>query len=190
MSSRETSDSSSVQRPETLASTEVDCSLIEELSGTGEVRRASPVNGHDGNDLEISDDGEVSDEDKIDDSGDDSDGSEEDDEESEEGDNSDDNETEVDPVGEETSITAPRSPNNEPTCYICLNEFEGQDVGSPDSCENIHHFCLECIEEWSKVLSMIVIFLCRLLICLLTYSKSTPVLWTESHSPLLLSDAI
>nr|XP_027198633.1 putative uncharacterized protein DDB_G0277255 [Dermatophagoides pteronyssinus] len=44
----------------------------------------------------------------------------------------------------------PLSPNSTPTCYICLNIFEGQDIGSPDSCETMHHFCLECIEEWGK----------------------------------------
>jgi len=52
-------------------------------------------------------------------------------------------------------IKAPLSPNSLPTCYICLNEFDGQEVGSPDSCENIHHFCLECLEEWSKVFETI-----------------------------------
>ena len=52
---------------------------------------------------------------------------------------------------DDNPIKPPLSPNSQPTCYICLNEFEGQDLGSPDSCANIHHFCLECIEEWSKV---------------------------------------
>ena len=36
-------------------------------------------------------------------------------------------------------------------CYICLNPFTGQDIGSPESCADVHYFCLECIEEWSKV---------------------------------------
>lgn len=165
MSSNETSDSSGVQRPsETLDSTENDCSQNEQLNGTG-ARRANPTNGHDG---EVS--GE-DDDDEIGDSDDDSDGTEEDDEDGDEESEEGENETEVDPVIGETSITAPRSPNNEPTCYICLNEFEGQDVGSPDSCENIHHFCLECIEEWSKVLSMIVTFAYKPLICLLSASQ-------------------
>jgi hypothetical protein len=43
------------------------------------------------------------------------------------------------------------SPNSEPTCYICLNLFGAQEVGSPDSCDELHYFCLDCIEEWSKV---------------------------------------
>ena len=58
-------------------------------------------------------------------------------------------------------------------CYICLNPFTGQDIGSPESCADVHYFCLECIEEWSKV--------CPLLWSVIHHSthllrsKSTPV---------------
>jgi hypothetical protein len=48
-------------------------------------------------------------------------------------------------------LTTSCSPNGNNKCYICLNRFSGQDIGSPESCADIHHFCLECIEEWSKV---------------------------------------
>ena len=34
-------------------------------------------------------------------------------------------------------------------CPICLNRLKQQDVGMPESCD--HLFCLECIQEWSKV---------------------------------------
>ncbi|KAF7493239.1 hypothetical protein SSS_05280 [Sarcoptes scabiei] len=74
---------------------------------------------------------------------------EDDDEEDEE-----DDETEIeddsDVEKEILALKSPCSPNGQPTCYICLNNFEGQDIGSPDSCETMHHFCLECIEIWSK----------------------------------------
>jgi hypothetical protein len=35
-------------------------------------------------------------------------------------------------------------------CPICLNKFKYQDVAIPSSCN--HEFCIECIEEWSKVI--------------------------------------
>ncbi len=166
MSSNDTSDSASGERP-----LEMHCSQGEPASGSAGAQR-DPVDGQNGN-LEPGDDGEAvseeEDADEIGDSGDDDDSGDETeledeeeeeeedgDEESEEGENSDESDAETaEPLKESTStgpIAAPRSPNSQPTCYICLNEFEGQDVGSPDSCENIHHFCLECIEEWSKVL--------------------------------------
>ncbi|KAH9409766.1 PHD and RING finger domain-containing protein 1 [Tyrophagus putrescentiae] len=164
MSSNDTSDSASGERP-----LEMHCSQGEPASGSAGAQR-DPVDGQNGN-LEPGDDGEAvseeEDADEIGDSGDDDDSGDETeledeeeeeeedgDEESEEGENSDESDAETaEPLKESTStgpIAAPRSPNSQPTCYICLNEFEGQDVGSPDSCENIHHFCLECIEEWSK----------------------------------------
>lgn len=34
-------------------------------------------------------------------------------------------------------------------CPICLSRFKSQDIANPSSCE--HKFCLECLEEWSKV---------------------------------------
>ena len=35
-------------------------------------------------------------------------------------------------------------------CPICLNKFKDQDIAIPSSCN--HEFCLECLEEWSKVI--------------------------------------
>lgn len=76
----------------------------------------------------------------------------EDDEETEDDEESDDeSETEESSKTPIEEVKPPRSPNSVPTCYICLNEFEGQDIGTPENCERIHFFCLECIEEWSKV---------------------------------------
>lgn len=79
----------------------------------------------------------------------------EDDDEEDEDDDETEVESESDNENQENEdsidLKPPLSPNSIPTCYICLNEFEGQDIGSPDSCENFHSFCLECIEEWSKV---------------------------------------
>lgn len=100
---------------------------------------------------------ELVDEDELEDE-DDCESEETEDENSEEEDDDDDDTEESDDEKDTTEgfnaadIKAPLSPNSVPTCYICLNEFDGQDVGSPDSCENIHFFCLECLEEWSKVI--------------------------------------
>ena len=41
------------------------------------------------------------------------------------------------------------SDNETERCPVCLSRFDGQDVGSPESCD--HTFCLECILVWSKV---------------------------------------
>lgn len=52
------------------------------------------------------------------------------------------------------SISVPTSPAGG-SCPICLNGLAlGQDIGTPDGCEQTHHFCLDCIEEWSKVGTM------------------------------------
>ena len=95
-------------------------------------------------------DEEVDDE-EGDDQIDDEDGEEEDESESESDseDGSDDDE-DVDKEKEDEDEEPLKSPSG-PLCYICLNEFNDQDVGSPDSCDGNHYFCLECIEEWSKV---------------------------------------
>jgi hypothetical protein len=34
-------------------------------------------------------------------------------------------------------------------CPVCLNRIRDQDIGTPESCD--HVFCLDCIQEWSKV---------------------------------------
>lgn len=56
---------------------------------------------------------------------------------------------------ENQAVNGPMSPQSDGSadrrCYICLNPFTGQDIGSPESCADVHYFCLECIEEWSKV---------------------------------------
>ncbi|KAM5319748.1 PHD and RING finger domain-containing protein 1 isoform 2-T3 [Glossophaga mutica] len=40
------------------------------------------------------------------------------------------------------------SDDDSESCPICLNTFRGQAVGTPETCS--HHFCLDCITEWSK----------------------------------------
>ncbi len=47
------------------------------------------------------------------------------------------------------SVISKASSENAERCPICLCTFKDQDVGNPDSCD--HLFCLECLEEWSKV---------------------------------------
>ncbi|XP_077536367.1 uncharacterized protein LOC144148722 [Haemaphysalis longicornis] len=34
-------------------------------------------------------------------------------------------------------------------CAICLEQFQGEEVGMPECCD--HVFCLVCIQEWAKV---------------------------------------
>ena len=77
-------------------------------------------------------------------------GEDESESESDTEDGSDDDEDVDDKEKEDEDEEPLKSPSG-PLCYICLNEFNGQDVGSPDSCDGNHYFCLECIEEWSKV---------------------------------------
>lgn len=49
-------------------------------------------------------------------------------------------------------LQCPRSPEGVDKCPICLNSLVlGQDIGTPISCPDAHHFCLDCIEEWSSV---------------------------------------
>lgn len=38
---------------------------------------------------------------------------------------------------------------NHNMCPICLGEFTDQMVGIPENC--VHMFCIECIQEWTKV---------------------------------------
>ena len=94
-------------------------------------------------------DDSVEDKDTVNDTSDveseDEDGDEEDDDDDED----DGSSTEDD--DEEENENQSQISDSEPTCYICLNAFEGQDIGAPESCETIHEFCFECIEEWSKV---------------------------------------
>lgn len=47
-----------------------------------------------------------------------------------------------------SNISSESSENSE-RCAICLSRFKEQDTGQPSSCEHI--YCLECIDEWSKV---------------------------------------
>lgn len=48
------------------------------------------------------------------------------------------------------SVSSSISSTDERTrCPICLCSYKDQNSAKPDVCE--HRFCLECIEEWSKV---------------------------------------
>lgn len=59
-------------------------------------------------------------------------------------------ETEDEENGEALLVAESESDDEDvETCRICLNKFRDQDVGSPEACD--HTFCLECIQEWSKV---------------------------------------
>lgn len=49
----------------------------------------------------------------------------------------------------ENSISSESSVDDKHRCPICLSSYRDQNSGNPDVCE--HRFCLECIEEWSKV---------------------------------------
>jgi hypothetical protein len=49
----------------------------------------------------------------------------------------------------EDSHSSESSDNDKYRCPICLSSYKNQSSGNPDVCE--HKFCLECIEEWSKV---------------------------------------
>ena len=42
-------------------------------------------------------------------------------------------------------------------CPVCLSKFRQQVIGTPESCD--HTFCLECIEEWSKVINTVLIYI-------------------------------
>ncbi|XP_077994386.1 uncharacterized protein LOC144448107 [Glandiceps talaboti] len=69
------------------------------------------------------------------------DDSEDDDDDDEEDDDNEDEENEEDETHECSDVETEK-------CPVCLNPFEEQDVGTPESCD--HTFCLECILEWSK----------------------------------------
>ena len=45
------------------------------------------------------------------------------------------------------------------SCPICLNDFEEQQIGLPNNCR--HAFCIDCILEWSKVISWLLLFWVR-----------------------------
>jgi len=120
---------------------EMDCSEADDRNERSEM----------GDQIAADGDEEDADEEGDDDDSEDDDATEDEDDETEDDEEESDEENIPNESTNGQTIDAPMSPNSVPTCYICLNEFEGQDVGSPDSCENIHHFCLECIEEWSKV---------------------------------------
>ncbi len=54
-----------------------------------------------------------------------------------------------DEADDDNESTTSRLSNNIERCPICLNSFKDQETGNPDKCQ--HTFCLECLEEWSKV---------------------------------------
>lgn len=123
-----------------------DCNEINQTVNNASLADQSFEDGNSSDDLVVDEDNKQNDNDEEE---------EETDEEDEE--TEDDSDCDADAQESEmaTELKPPLSPNSTPTCYICLNEFEGQDVGSPDSCQSIHFFCLECIEEWSKVCSLL-----------------------------------
>ena len=90
-----------------------------------------------------------------DESGDDE--NEDGDEESDDEDQSEDEDSDMDDllasdVDENTNDTAAGETNEDidNSCPICLGEFDGQRLGNPENCRHI--FCLECIQEWTKVM--------------------------------------
>ena len=40
---------------------------------------------------------------------------------------------------------------NKDVCAICLSNFSDQNTGTPNVCQ--HQFCLDCIQEWAKVIA-------------------------------------
>ncbi|MBN3275045.1 PHRF1 protein, partial [Polyodon spathula] len=50
--------------------------------------------------------------------------------------------------GTETKFVGLSSDEDAENCPICLNTFQEQALGTPESCA--HYFCLDCILEWSK----------------------------------------
>lgn len=78
-------------------------------------------------------------------------------------DTEEEDETETEEVDDEDVDEGDTSKNEEQSlatsssmekCPICLNSMAlGQDIGTPDSCSNLHNFCLDCIEEWSANVS-------------------------------------
>ncbi|CAG2166915.1 unnamed protein product [Oppiella nova] len=133
---------------------------VDQLNGSRTQHLDDDEEPDDGSDTEEDDDEEEDKESGAegDDPSDDEEG-----EEDEESDDTDSDETddEEDVLGTTVSASAASdepngvdsdvgSDGSAPTCYICLNAFAGQDIGSPDSCQDLHYFCLECIEEWSK----------------------------------------
>ncbi|CAG7835859.1 unnamed protein product [Allacma fusca] len=50
--------------------------------------------------------------------------------------------------GEGSGMSSDDSDGGSEKCAICLQKFQGQEIGTPETCE--HHFCLKCITEWSK----------------------------------------
>lgn len=49
---------------------------------------------------------------------------------------------------ESEGVQSDMSDGQSEKCPICLNKFQGQAMGTPESCDHI--FCLECIQEWAK----------------------------------------
>ncbi|XP_066108566.1 PHD and RING finger domain-containing protein 1 isoform X3 [Saccopteryx bilineata] len=54
----------------------------------------------------------------------------------------------ADTQGTQEAGSAFHSDEDSESCPICLNVFRDQVVGTPGTCA--HHFCLDCIVEWSK----------------------------------------
>ena len=54
----------------------------------------------------------------------------------------------VEPSCSKSSISNNQNKNSE-LCPICLSSILSQTLARPAACQ--HFFCLECIQEWSKV---------------------------------------
>lgn len=54
----------------------------------------------------------------------------------------------VKPSCSNSSISSNQNKNSE-LCPICLSSILNQTLARPAQCQ--HYFCLECIQEWSKV---------------------------------------
>ena len=49
------------------------------------------------------------------------------------------------------SASSSQSSSSKDVCPICLCTFKNQESAKPDVCD--HKFCLECLQEWSKVIA-------------------------------------
>ncbi|KAK6472712.1 PHD and RING finger domain-containing protein 1-like isoform X1 [Huso huso] len=111
------------------------------------------LSDEDGDELEEGD--TESEEEEEDGDGDDIDDDDDDDEEEEYSDDAEEDEIEGAEKelegaggGTEAKFVGLSSDEDAENCPICLNTFQEQALGTPESCA--HYFCLDCILEWSK----------------------------------------
>ncbi|XP_059145558.1 PHD and RING finger domain-containing protein 1-like isoform X1 [Physella acuta] len=134
---------------------EEDTQIKEEEAQNNEeedVLGSSSTDDEESEEEETDDDGDEEDEEENGDEveNDEDEGSEEeDDDEEEEEDSEEDEEVEEDEEPNDDAFESSSGDENCDRCPICLNRLRNQDFGTPESCD--HCFCLECIQEWSKV---------------------------------------